>query len=374
MAPTPERPHLSLALTVQVDPPHDAGELHRLGDRAATRVAGHPSRVMASFPANDQLASKVTWTLPLPAPEGEPLGSVLSRFEAAAHHEAAHCDAGPLHLRTLALEALTLEELEERARRQQEIRTSVIGVEAFTDLLGVSRQRLYELAKHADFPRPIARGVWLKHMAEGYAAARETSKAGRPPAGLTAFAHPEDLDDDGVAWIRIHDENGAEADVVSYDAHSDRDKAWANIRTALARAQYRVLTPWRDPFTDGTDPKDFRGPRATVARGAVPTTSYGTWDQYVDGEDTLEANVAAALQEYASNYEVESLTKAYRAAINEKLAELDEITLVGNEFHGPYPRPGDVDSRIRPAVEAVDFWELAEKHERDTVTYEGEDG
>ena len=44
-------------------------------------------------------------------------------------------------------------------------RPSVIGAFEIRELLGVSRQRVYQFTKRADFPRPIARltqgKVWL---------------------------------------------------------------------------------------------------------------------------------------------------------------------------------------------------------------------
>jgi hypothetical protein len=92
------------------------------------------------------------------------------------------------------------------------------------------------------------------------------------------------------------------------------------------------------------------------------TTSYGTFVQHADtiSAASIDTYVASALGEFAGDYDTDALTGAFRDAIN---AELDGtgVSLHGNEFYGPHPHQ-DVD--IAAAIERVDFWEIAAKHER----------
>jgi hypothetical protein len=175
---------LSLTLTVLVDPPQPADDLMRLGDRAAARVTSNSrARVAGTHATGPGLLEQVTWMLSLPAPRGEPLGSVLSRFEAAAREEA---ESG-IALQTASLEGFTLDQLRARAEQQRDTRAQVVGVDEFRELLGepgkpLSRQRLYELREQPDFPPAIARGVWHRGTAEHYALTRRRA-GGRPPRG-----------------------------------------------------------------------------------------------------------------------------------------------------------------------------------------------
>jgi hypothetical protein len=70
--------------------------------------------------------------------------------------------------------------------------------------------------------------------------------------------------------------------------------------------------------------------------------------------------VAAALTDYANDYDIDGLTDAYRDAVNKEL-EPTGVSLHGDDFYGPHPK---VDVDFAAAFEAVDFWELAAKFER----------
>lgn len=94
------------------------------------------------------------------------------------------------------------------------------------------------------------------------------------------------------------------------------------------------------------------------------TTSYGTWVNHGDGETTIEDNVTVALGDFVDDYDVDSLTAAYRGAINRVLP--DGVSLHGNEFYGPHPR-ADVDAAIKAAIGSVDFWAIAADYDRATA-------
>lgn len=92
------------------------------------------------------------------------------------------------------------------------------------------------------------------------------------------------------------------------------------------------------------------------------TTSYGTFTTHCadsGSSASITDYVAGALGDFAGDYDVDAVTDGFRDAIN---AELDGtgVSLHGDEFYGPHPRE-DVD--IAAAIERVDFWEIAAKHE-----------
>lgn len=91
------------------------------------------------------------------------------------------------------------------------------------------------------------------------------------------------------------------------------------------------------------------------------TTEYGSWNtQSGTGVDTVLEATAAALGEFAGDYDLDALASEYAEAINEALTDTG-VSLNGREFYGPYPR-AEVD--IRAFVEGVDFWEIAARHEK----------
>jgi len=97
------------------------------------------------------------------------------------------------------------------------------------------------------------------------------------------------------------------------------------------------------------------------------TTEYGTWQEHGDGELTVEDNIAAALGEFAHEYDVPAIVAAYRKAINDALPP--GVTLDGDLFYGPYPFSADRAAQVRAAVASVDFWPIvAEADRSNTVT------
>ena len=91
------------------------------------------------------------------------------------------------------------------------------------------------------------------------------------------------------------------------------------------------------------------------------TTEFGTWanhDSYVSVEDT----VTTFLGDYVQDYDVDGLVSAFRAAINAALPQ--EISLLGDQFYGPYPMPADASDVIDAAIASVDLGQLAAEYDR----------
>ena len=70
---------------------------------------------------------------------------------------------------------------------------NIVGAQEIRDMLGVSRQRVYQLAGRSDFPRPVAKlaqgTVWLSEEVEAWIDTHRTkrwpktsTKAGKPAA------------------------------------------------------------------------------------------------------------------------------------------------------------------------------------------------
>jgi len=103
------------------------------------------------------------------------------------------------------------------------------------------------------------------------------------------------------------------------------------------------------------------------------TTSYGTWNNCVEHYSTgVAQTVTEALGDYADDYDVDAIVADYRDAINAALPQ--GVTLAGDEFIGPW-RPADdefdgypVDDHgvldIKAIVDGVDFWAIADRHDK----------
>ena len=108
---------------------------------------------------------------------------------------------------------------------------------------------------------------------------------------------------------------------------------------------------------------DERTPLWTLPKETIMTTvtaEYGSWNTLSGtGLGEPAESVAAALGEFAGDYDIDALTAEYVAAINSALP--DGVSLNGREFYGPYPRR---EVGIRAVVEAIDFWEIAARHEK----------
>lgn len=103
----------------------------------------------------------------------------------------------------------------------------------------------------------------------------------------------------------------------------------------------------------------------------MTTTSYGTWNNRVDGDAlTVEQTIAETLGD-ADEYDIDAIAADYRTAINKALPE--GVTLAGNDFYGPYytedatwgPELEDEDGRldIKAIVGNIDLWAIAAEHE-----------
>lgn len=88
---------------------------------------------------------------------------------------------------------------------------------------------------------------------------------------------------------------------------------------------------------------------------------YGSWGGFTH-EARVEDGIAAFLNEFADDYDVPGLVAAYRDAINEALPE--GVSLHGDEFYGPYPKPADMDELIREAITSVDLTPIAERFDK----------
>src|SRR5690606_34496329 len=100
----------------------------------------------------------------------------------------------------------------------------------------------------------------------------------------------------------------------------------------------------RPPNPPLAPPKLGSYSRSRAVRGTAPdhdrkepdmtTTSYGTWNNRVDGDAlTVEQTIAETLGD-ADEYDIDAIAADYRTAINKALPE--GVTLAGNDFYGPY--------------------------------------
>jgi hypothetical protein len=107
------------------------------------------------------------------------------------------------------------------------------------------------------------------------------------------------------------------------------------------------------------------------------TTEYGSWNTTVD-PGTLNAGHMAveSLAEWASYYDAEGLSAAFRDAIDAALP--DRVSLCGDRFIGPYRvRAGEWDGYpttevrldIKAIVDGIDFWRLARAYDRTATLY-----
>lgn len=96
------------------------------------------------------------------------------------------------------------------------------------------------------------------------------------------------------------------------------------------------------------------------------TTSYGSFVGNVadpGGAGSMRGYITAALGDYADDYDIDEIVDEYRDAINDAL-DGTGITLAGDEFYGPYPRPENAGETIADAIESVDFWTIVERHDQ----------
>lgn len=110
----------------------------------------------------------------------------------------------------------------------------------------------------------------------------------------------------------------------------------------------------------------------TTTRLSVTTTrTYGSWARYGDGchtesiMDTIEA-----LGPHAGDFDVQSLHNEWVDAVSAALP--DGMAFNGRDFTGTREFDDDEQLRaiIRDALDAVDFWAIAQRH--DTTAAAGE--
>lgn len=97
------------------------------------------------------------------------------------------------------------------------------------------------------------------------------------------------------------------------------------------------------------------------------TTEYAVWDATIPGGRTLRDGLTTALGDAATSIDVDAVEEDYRAAINAALHD-QGITLAGEIFYGPYPRPDHCGEDIAALVETVDLWEIVARHDADVTT------
>jgi hypothetical protein len=95
----------------------------------------------------------------------------------------------------------------------------------------------------------------------------------------------------------------------------------------------------------------------------METTDYGSWNLLVTGTShTVEDFINGALGEYANDYDLISVYREFRDAINASLPA--DVELCGNTFYGPWPVPVGIGDTINAAVDGVDFWEIVDRHRK----------
>lgn len=95
------------------------------------------------------------------------------------------------------------------------------------------------------------------------------------------------------------------------------------------------------------------------------TTSYGTWFEHTgwSGAATLRQGIETSLSSYVADFDVDGIERESREQLAEALP--DGITLNGDEFYGPAPRPENAHELIQAAIDATggeEYWELVARH------------
>lgn len=93
------------------------------------------------------------------------------------------------------------------------------------------------------------------------------------------------------------------------------------------------------------------------------TTVWASWEQVDASSLTVIQFIRRALGEFVREYAITAIETDYRAAINAALPE--GVSLHGEEFYGPYPKPENADEQIQAAVSSLDtdvFWVIVARH------------
>jgi antitoxin (DNA-binding transcriptional repressor) of toxin-antitoxin stability system len=96
---------------------------------------------------------------------------------------------------------------------------------------------------------------------------------------------------------------------------------------------------------------------APLEETVTTTTEYG---QLIPSTDrTITTYIADSLGDYAGDYDIPAIVDEFRDALNSALPV--GVSLRGErEFYGPYPH---VDVNIAEAIDGIDFWAIAARHE-----------
>lgn len=107
---------------------------------------------------------------------------------------------------------------------------------------------------------------------------------------------------------------------------------------------------------------------APMYQGPTPITEHTTVEFHNPRElYDYEQYAARVLGPHADQYDTEAITKEFKDAINDKLREWgSDLSFVGAEIIGyaltEYSEPPA--DTVNRAVEAVDFWAIAERHDK----------
>ena len=157
---------LTLNLSAEIDPPI-------AGPEAAHQLGREIARLADAQLAGTSMAigtGRVTWTVLRHKPDDGNSYALLD-LERAVHTVVRQTDGWEgARIQTIDLRARTNDEVA-RQVAQPSI-PDLVGVDEFAELLGVNRSRFYVLRDRPGFPTPIAKGVYLKVMAEQYAQER----------------------------------------------------------------------------------------------------------------------------------------------------------------------------------------------------------
>ncbi|GAA1100956.1 helix-turn-helix transcriptional regulator [Pseudonocardia alni] len=168
--------YLSLSITLAIDPPIPADtDVHEIGQAVAARI-GNDGVAMTTAPVRGRPIGRLGWVIPT---TNRTMGSDLADFarvlEAAAREGLER--VVPLttpenrgRVRTVALEVLTLDEVDRRLAIDRF--PDIVGIDEVCQILGVKRAMAYRHTSRDGFPPRVREGVaiWFRAGVERYAA------------------------------------------------------------------------------------------------------------------------------------------------------------------------------------------------------------
>lgn len=169
--------YISLSITLAIDPPIPADtDVHEIGQAVAARI-GNDGVAMTTAPIRGEPIGRLGWVIPTTT--NRAMGSGLADFarvlEAAAREGLER--VVPLttpenrgRVRTVALEVLTLDEVDRRLAIDRF--PDVVGIDEVCQILGVKRAMAYRHTSRDSFPPRVREGVaiWFRAGVERYAA------------------------------------------------------------------------------------------------------------------------------------------------------------------------------------------------------------